>query len=50
MRRVLDTIPIRKLGFVTTDADSERSYGYGYGYDYAYGQEPAYAPENEPVS
>ena len=37
MRRVLDTIPIRKLGFVTTDAEAERGYGTGYGYGYGYG-------------
>jgi Mrp family chromosome partitioning ATPase len=32
LRRVLDTSPAEKLGFVLADAESEEGYGYGYGY------------------
>ena len=31
LRRLLDTMPAAKLGFVVTGAESEESYGYGYG-------------------
>ncbi len=36
LRRVLETAPIVKLGFVVTGASAEEGYGYGYGYGYAY--------------
>ena len=32
MRRLLDTAPSRKLGFVLTGAETEDGYGYGGGY------------------
>ena len=32
LRRLLDTMPTMKLGFVVTGAESEETYGYGYGY------------------
>lgn len=36
LRRLLETMPARKLGFVVTGAESEETYGYGYGgYYYA---------------
>jgi len=31
LKRLLDTMPAKKLGFVVTGAESEESYGYGYG-------------------
>src|SRR3954469_23233459 len=38
LKRLLDTSPAAKLGFVLAGADSEDSYGYGYGY-YAYAED-----------
>jgi Mrp family chromosome partitioning ATPase len=32
LRRILETLPAAKLGFVLTGAESEEGYGYGYGY------------------
>jgi tyrosine-protein kinase len=34
LKRMLDTMPANKLGFVVTGAESEESYGYGSGYGY----------------
>ena len=34
LRRVLDSIPAEKLGFVLTGAELEAGYGYGYGFGY----------------
>jgi polysaccharide biosynthesis transport protein len=31
LKRLLDTMPATKLGFVVTGAEAEESYGYGYG-------------------
>ena len=42
LRRVLDSVPTAKLGFVLTGTDIEDGYGYGAGYGYAS------APEAEP--
>jgi len=42
LRRVLDSVPTAKLGFVLTGADIEDGYGYGAGYGYAS------APKAEP--
>jgi succinoglycan biosynthesis transport protein ExoP len=39
LRRVLETAPIVKLGFVVTGASAEEGYGYGYGYSYGYAHE-----------
>lgn len=36
LRRVLDTVPAEKLGFVLTGATPESGYGYGGGYSYGY--------------
>lgn len=36
LRRLLDTMPATKLGFVVTGAESEESYGQGYGGYYYY--------------
>jgi tyrosine-protein kinase len=50
VRRVLETAPARKLGFVVTGAEAEEGYGlgygYGYGYGYVYGGERATEPES----
>jgi Mrp family chromosome partitioning ATPase/capsular polysaccharide biosynthesis protein len=46
VRRLLDTIPAFKLGFVATGAEAEEAYGYGYGY--GYGPRP-YAAAGERV-
>jgi polysaccharide biosynthesis transport protein len=35
LRRVLDSCPADKLGFVLTGADLDTGYGYGYGYGYS---------------
>jgi len=35
LRRVLDTAPAAKLGFIVTGAGEEEGYGYGYGHRYA---------------
>ena len=42
LRRVLDSVPTAKLGFVLTGADIEDGYGYGAGYGYTS------APKAEP--
>jgi Mrp family chromosome partitioning ATPase len=34
--RLLDSTPVKVLGFVVTDAEAEEDYGYGYGYGYGY--------------
>ena len=34
LKRLLDTMPAEKLGFIITGADEEESYGYGYGSGY----------------
>jgi capsular exopolysaccharide synthesis family protein len=34
LRRVLDTAPVVKLGFVLTGVKPDEGYGYGYGYGY----------------
>jgi capsular exopolysaccharide synthesis family protein len=39
LRRVLDSAPVVKLGFVITGASADDAYGYGYGYGYAYASE-----------
>jgi hypothetical protein len=36
LRRLLETMPASKLGFVVTGAESEELYGYGYGGYYYY--------------
>ena len=38
LRRLLDSIPIAKLGLVLAGADGERKGDYGYGYSYGYGR------------
>jgi polysaccharide biosynthesis transport protein len=35
LKRLLDTMPAEKLGFIVTGADEEESYGYGYGSGYS---------------
>lgn len=42
LRRVLDTTPVPKLGFVVTGGDDDDPYGsaYGYRYGYGYGEKP----------
>jgi len=39
LRRMLDSLPATKLGYVVTGADSERKGTYGYGYSYEYGSD-----------
>jgi Mrp family chromosome partitioning ATPase/capsular polysaccharide biosynthesis protein len=46
LRRLLDTMPANKLGFVVTGAESEEAYGYGYG-GYAYYRSYASVPQEE---
>ncbi len=49
LKRVLDSCPPSKLGFVLAGADSEDGYGYGYGYGYpakAYALEPKAVKES----
>ncbi len=45
MRRLLETLPCAKLGFVLTNAEHQKGYGYGgdhaYGYGYGYGESRA---------
>ena len=48
LRRVLDTIPTAKLGFVLGDAEAEERYGYGIRY-YGYGA-PAESETARPVA
>ncbi len=36
-RRLLETVPVRKLGLVVTGTQREDSSAYGYGYGYGYG-------------
>lgn len=36
LRRVLETAPVVKLGFVVTGTGAGETYGYGYGYQYGY--------------
>jgi succinoglycan biosynthesis transport protein ExoP len=52
VKRLLDTSPAMKLGFVATGAESEEGYGGDYGYGYGYGYAPrAYEPrDTETVS
>jgi hypothetical protein len=50
VRRLLDTVPALKLGFVATGAEAEEGYGYGYRYGYAYAPQSYQAGEREPVS
>jgi hypothetical protein len=43
LRRLLDTTPADKLGFVVTGGAADEGYGYGYGYTprpYTSRQEP----------
>ena len=39
LRRMLDTLPVMKLGYVVSGADSERKDTYGYGYSYDFGSD-----------
>lgn len=39
LRRVLESAPVVKLGFVVTGTGAGESYGYGYGYQYGYASE-----------
>jgi len=48
MRRLLDTAPARKLGFVLTGAEGEDGYGYGGGY--YYGSYPHEESKKAPVA
>jgi Mrp family chromosome partitioning ATPase/LPS O-antigen subunit length determinant protein (WzzB/FepE family) len=49
LRRLLETMPANKLGFVVTGAESEETFGYGYGgYSYYRGYESA-PPQEEGV-
>ena len=49
LRRLLDSIPIAKLGLVLAGADGDRKGDYGYGYSYGYGaDDEAYAEPVEP--
>lgn len=41
LRRLLDTMPPKKLGFVVTNAEADEGYGYGYGYGYGSYEKPA---------
>jgi polysaccharide biosynthesis transport protein len=34
LRRVLENVPASPLGFVITNAETDKGYGYGYGYGY----------------
>jgi tyrosine-protein kinase len=43
LKRMIDSAPTRKLGFIVTGAEAEEGYGYGYGYGYDYTR--AYEPE-----
>jgi Mrp family chromosome partitioning ATPase len=52
MRRLLDSIPIAKLGLVVAGADRQRKGDYGHGYSYGFGEDEANnvrpaAPERE---
>jgi Mrp family chromosome partitioning ATPase len=48
LRRVLDSCPASKLGFILTAADLEEGYGYGtYAYSYYYGYAPLREAERE---
>jgi polysaccharide biosynthesis transport protein len=40
VRRVLQSVPAQKLGFVITGQGAESGYGYGYGYGYEQQREP----------
>jgi Mrp family chromosome partitioning ATPase/capsular polysaccharide biosynthesis protein len=40
LKRLLDTMPAEKLGFIVTGADEEESYGYGSGYSGYHYQRP----------
>jgi succinoglycan biosynthesis transport protein ExoP len=44
MRRLLDSIPIEKLGLVLAGADVERKGDYGYGYSSGFGDEDTVRP------
>lgn len=46
LRRVLETAPVVKLGFVVTGVKAEDGYGSGYGY--GYGREPTAAGSDVP--
>lgn len=46
VRRLLDTSPAMKLGFVATGSEAEQGYGGDYGYGYGY----AYSPRPEPAT
>jgi polysaccharide biosynthesis transport protein len=39
LRRMLDSLPVMKLGYVVSGADSERKDTYGYGYSYDFGSD-----------
>lgn len=41
MRRLLDSIPIAKLGLVLAGADRQRKGDYGHGYSYGFGEDEA---------
>src|SRR5205823_2090148 len=49
LRRVLDTSPAEKLGFVLAGAESEDGYGYGYGYGYGHRANAYHAHETAGV-
>jgi len=49
LRRVLESCPANKLGFVLTGANLEDSYGYGYGAGYGYRVTERRDREPEPV-
>ena len=50
LRRVLDSCPASKLGFILTAADLEEGYGYGtYAYSYSYGYAAPREVERERV-
>jgi polysaccharide biosynthesis transport protein len=47
LHRVLNTMPVHKLGFVLAGAEKEDGYGYGYGYGSGYTARPSVESEAE---
>jgi Mrp family chromosome partitioning ATPase len=41
LKRLLDTMPAHKLGFIVAGAETEEGYGYGYGGYHYYRPSPA---------
>jgi Mrp family chromosome partitioning ATPase/capsular polysaccharide biosynthesis protein len=47
LRRILNSSPATRLGFILTGAESEEGYGYGYGYNYYYSTGYYYGPRED---